>query len=53
MKLKFEETLLKVIREFEADTGITVTEIGLIRADAVAYAAPVSKVRTVVDVVTY
>jgi hypothetical protein len=52
-KQSFEKALLKIISEFEDDTGLTVTELNILRPDAVGGSAPISHIRTTVDVITY
>ena len=51
-KQSLEQTLLKIISEFEDETGLTVTDMEIVRPDAAGRAAVASKIRTAVDVVT-
>jgi hypothetical protein len=53
-KLDFEKALLKTISDFEHETGLSVTDIDLIRPEITGDVEPtLSKVRTTVQIITW
>ena len=50
-RLALEKALFKILSDFEDETGLSVTDIDLIRPDVGGGTAPISQLRTTVELI--